>query len=112
MSDDGRVLSVGAILGLEGSGPEWARIQGQHYAVLADKRWVRAGLHALGVLSLSFLFFRTVDMRSLAAWGAGVIVLALHSAWIDWSLRHSDIKGLSRLRFVHHSANALAKGLA
>ena len=112
MGDDGRVLSVRSILGLEGSGPEWARIHGQHYAVLGDKRWVRLGLHALGVLSLSWIFYGTVGPLALAVWGAAVMALAFQSVWIDRSLMHSDIKGLSRLGYLHHSGNALAKGLA
>ena len=112
MGEHGRALSVWTILGLAGSGPEWSRVQGQQYAVLAEKRWLRFALHALGALCLSLVYYRAENIVILSFWAVSVMALALHSVWIDKSLIHSDIKGLSKLEFVHHSLNALAKGAA
>ena len=110
LGEDGRVPSVGAILGLTGSGVEWSRVQGQKYAALHNKRWPRFSIHALGALCLSFVYYPTASAVHLAAWVAAVVLLSLHSAWIDRSLMHCDIKGITRLAFAHHTANALAKG--
>jgi len=112
LGDTGRAPSIRAILGLSGSGAGWARVQGQQYAILAEKRWVRFAIHALGALCLAFVYFPVADAISLTAWTAAIVLLALHCVWIDRSLAHSDIKGLTRLGYFHHSANALAKGLA
>ena len=101
-----------SILGLEGSGPEWSRVQGQQYAVLAQRRWPRFTFHALGALCLVLVYYRTADLGTLAGWALAVLGLALHSTWIDKRLMYCDIKGLSKVDFVHHSANALAKGIA
>ncbi len=111
VSDDGRDPSIGAILGLSGSGAGWSRVQGQQYAVLAEKRWVRFTMHALSALCLAFVYYGSSPTLDLLAWASAVVLLALHSVWIDRSLAHSDIKGLKRLDFAHHSVNALAKGL-
>ena len=110
--DDGRIPSIGAILGLRGSGAEWSRVQGQQYALLAEKRWVRFTLHALGTLCLALVFYRTADITALAIWVIAVLALSLHSVAIDKSLMHSDIKGLSKGAFALHTLNALAKGIA
>ncbi|WP_133366790.1 putative bifunctional diguanylate cyclase/phosphodiesterase [Qipengyuania sediminis] len=99
------------ILGLSGSGKDWARVQGQQYAQLASKRWIRFMLHALAALSLVFVYWDNGPALVLGLWAAGVFLLALHGVWIDRSLGHCDIKGLTRLAYVHHTANALAKGL-
>lgn len=109
--DDGRIPTVGAILGLTGSGSGWSRVQGQQYAALHDKRWVRFALHALSALCLCVVYLSSAAMATLAAWAGAVLLLALHSVWIDRSLVHCDIKGISRLAFAHHGLNALAKGL-
>jgi diguanylate cyclase (GGDEF)-like protein len=111
MGEDGRVPSIGATLGLSGSGQDWARVQGQQYAMLADKRWVRFAMHALSALCLGLVYYAIASAIGLALWVGAVVALALHSVWIDRSLAHSDIKGLKRLDYVHHSLNALAKGL-
>ena len=112
MGEDGRVLSIGSILGLTGSGPEWSRLQGQQYAVLAEKRWVRFTMHALGAFCLAMVYFRTANTVALAGWAGTVVALGLHSSWLDKSLMHSDIKGISKVEFAHHTVNALAKGMA
>jgi len=112
MGEDGRDPSIGAILGLTGSGPDWARVQGQQYAVLSQKRWVRFALHALGALCIGLVFYGSAGTVSIAVWGLVVLAIAFHSVWIDHSLMHCDIKGLQRADFVHHSVNALLKGLA
>lgn len=112
VGEDGRDPSIGSILGLTGSGAHWSRVQGQQYAVLADKRWPRFGLHVLSALCLGLVFHGSVATVTLAAWAAAVIALAGHSVWIDHALRHSDIKGLRRADYLHHSANALGKGIA
>ena len=111
-SDDGRVPSIGSILGVAGSGTEWSRVHGQQYAVLGEKRWVRFALHALGALCLALVYYASSGLLTLATWTSAVVLLALHSVWIDRSLMHCDIKGLSRFGFFHHSVNAAAKGLA
>jgi diguanylate cyclase (GGDEF)-like protein/PAS domain S-box-containing protein len=108
--EDGRVPSVGAILGLAGSGTDWSRVQGQQYAALHNKRWPRFAIHALGALCLSLVYYSSASVTHLVAWVAAVIALSLHSAWIDRSLMHCDLKGITRLAFLHHTANALAKG--
>lgn len=110
--DSGRDPTVAAILGLDGSGPEWARVQGQQYALLSEKRWLRFTLHALGALCLSLVYYGTTATLGLVLWTALVVALSFHSAWIDHSLAHADIKGLRRVDWLHHSANALAKGMA
>ncbi len=109
--DDGRDPSIVAILGLSGAGPDWARVQGQHYALLSNKRWARFSLHFLGALCLALVYYGSAGIIALAAWFGAVALLALQSVWIDRSLVHSDIKGLTRLQYAHHSTNALAKGL-
>ena len=110
MGDDGRVPSILAILGLSGSGTEWSRVQGQQYAVLAQKRWIRFALHAIGAVCLTLVYYAAADIAMLAAWAGVVGLLALHSMWIDRRLDHCDIRGLTRSEYLHHSANALAKG--
>ncbi len=111
LDEDGRGPSIAATLGLSGSGSDWSRVQGQQYAILAEKRWVRFALHTLGALCLGVIYLPVAAPVTLAAWVCAVVTLALHSVWIDRSLVHCDIKGLSRLAYAHHSANALAKGL-
>ena len=111
MGEVGRVPSVGAILGLTGSGTEWSRVQGQQYSVLPEKRWVRFTLHAIGALCLGMVYYHSTTLLTLAGWFAAVVFLALHSVWIDQSVVHSDIRGLKRFEYIHHSINALAKGL-
>lgn len=110
--DDGRDPSIGAILGLSGSGPDWARVQGQQYALLSDKRWVRFALHSIAAVCLAIVYYGSAATLDLAIWVGAVALLALHSAWIDRSLMHADIRGLKRLDYVYHSLNALGKGLA
>ncbi len=111
LGEDGRKPSIGAILGLTGSGVDWSRVQGQQYALLSGKRWIRFTVHALGALCLGMVYFSVVELATLALWVGAVVGLSFHSVWIDRSLVHCDIKGLSRLAFAHHSANALVKGL-
>ena len=112
VGEDGRVPSVGAILGLRGSGAEWSRLQGQQYAQLAKKCWMRLILHALGALCLGIVFAGSADPVMLVAWAAGVALLSLHGLWLDRALMHCDIRGITRLEFAHHSVSALVKGLA
>ncbi len=112
MIDDGRAPSIGAILGLTGRGSDWSRLQGQQYCVLAQKRWVRFTLHAIGAFCISLIYYGSVGTGVLAAWSAWVVLSALHSVWIDRSLAHVDIKGLGRLEWLHHSGNAVLKGVA
>lgn len=112
MSEDVRVPTIGSILGLTGSGSEWSRVQGQQYAQLPEKRWVRFALHALGALCLSLVYWHTASPLQLAIWDAAIIALALHSVWIDKSLVHADIRGLTRFEWGHHTVNAGLKGLA
>jgi diguanylate cyclase (GGDEF)-like protein/PAS domain S-box-containing protein len=109
---DGRDPSIAAILGLAGSGADWARVQGQQYALLSGKRWIRFAMHALSALCLALVYHASAGVGAVAGWAAVVVALALHSAWLDRSLAHCDIRGLKRLEYAHHSANALAKGLA
>ena len=87
-------------------------MQGQQYALVAEKRWMRFAMHALGALCLSLVYYSSAPLTSLCLWVGAIVLLALHSVWIDRSLAHCDIKGLSALQYVHHSANALAKGMA
>ena len=110
-SEDGRDPPIGAILGLTGSGTDWDRVQRQQYAALADKRWVRFAIHALGACGVALVYYGKADPVDLAAWTGAVVLLALHSVWIDRSLAHCDIKGLKRLDYAHHSLNAFAMGL-
>lgn len=110
--EDGRAPSVATIIGLRGSGGDWSRVQGQQYALLAEKRWVRFTIHAIGSLCLAIVFQASASFPLLALWVASVLLLALHSTWIDGKLCHCDIRGLSRLEYAHHSVNALGKGAA
>ena len=109
---DGRALSIGAVLGLSGSGDDWARVQGQQYAMLSAKRWVRFALHALSALCLCLVYLPTAPLGSLVSWASVVVVLALHSVWVDRTLAHSDVQGLTRLGYWHHNINAFGKGIA
>ena len=109
--DDCREPSVSAILGLSGSGTEWARVHGQSYAILAQKRWVRFTLHAIGALCLALVYANAVQPLPLVLWFGAIVLLAFHSARIDRSMAHSDIRGLNRVEFLLHAVNALAKGL-
>ncbi|HEU4819538.1 MAG TPA: EAL domain-containing protein [Qipengyuania sp.] len=111
LGEDGRTPSIAAVLGLSGSGADWSRVQGQQYAALAAKRRIRFTVHALGALCLAMVYFPVVELIPLATWVSAVVLLGLHSVWIDRSLAHCDVKGLSRLAFAHHSANALVKGV-
>jgi diguanylate cyclase (GGDEF)-like protein len=86
-------------------------VQGQQYAILSEKRWVRFTLHAIGALCLAMVFYHGTIQLKLAGWCAAVIFFALHSVWIDRSVAHCDIRGLKRFEYIHHSINALAKGL-
>ena len=104
--------TIADILGLAGSGQEWSRVQGQQYAVLKEKRWVRFALHAIGAFCLALVYHRSADLLVLGAWGAVIVAVAAHCAWLDDRLAHCDIRGLTRLEYLHHNANALAKGLA
>jgi diguanylate cyclase (GGDEF)-like protein/PAS domain S-box-containing protein len=110
MGDEGRVPSVAAVLGLVGSGVDWSRVQGQQYALLAEKRWVRFAIHAIGALCLGLVYLSSASLATLVAWGGAVTLLALHGAWIDGTLRHCDVRGISRFEYVHHSLNAAGKG--
>ncbi|WP_375290698.1 putative bifunctional diguanylate cyclase/phosphodiesterase [Qipengyuania sp.] len=110
--DDHRNLPIGEILGLSGSGAVWSRLQGQQYALLAQKAWARFALHVCAVFCVSLIYHDKVELTALAGWAGAVMLLVVHSMLIDKSLRHADIRGITRLAFMHHSMNALAKGLA
>lgn len=110
--EDGREATVGSILGLSGSGTEWSRVQGQQYGPLAQKRWMRLALHLLGAVCLAIVYAGTATVSTLSLWAACVALLSLHSVAIDSRLLHVDIRGLTRIEWLHHSANAALKGLA
>lgn len=111
-ADDGGTPSIAMILGLAGSGKEWSRVQGQQYAQLAARRWVRFILHALAALCVVLVYYPSAPLPILGAWASAIMLLALHSTWIDRSLEHCDIRGMTRLAYAHHTANALVKGVA
>ena len=111
MGGDGRVPSIGSILGLTGSGNEWSRLQGQQYAVLSEKRWIRFSIHAIAAACLALVFYPSAQVPILLAWTSAVVALALHSVWLDRRMAHCDLRGLKRSEYLQHSGNAFAKGL-
>ena len=106
-------LPILSLLGLQkpGDAADWSRLNSLQYAMLADRRFVRFGLHLLGIVFYAMFYYGHAPTPLLAIWAAGVLAIAIHSMHIDGKLAEVQARSLSRTEFVHHTANALVKGL-
>ena len=79
--------------------------------MLPDRKFVRLGLHVLGVAFFAMLYYGRVPTSWLVVWGLGALALAADSAMIDSKLVELHRRPLARSEYIRHTVNAAAKGV-